>query len=574
MTDNPIDKLLHRRKVGEILVDSGIISAAQLANLLDQQRDCAPRQLIGELVVEQGLCTADQLVEALARAHDIPYAKLEPGLVDENVTRILPAKFVRSHNVMPLFYVDGVLTVAVSEPTNLYLIEEISNQINSPVQVVAASAPDIEAIIQSSGLDADDYDIDNIVEDNASDLNVVERESLDVVNLEEVASESPVIKLVNYMIHTAVRERASDIHIEPDDHSLRVRFRIDGQLIERLKPPYQMHPAIVSRIKILASLDISERRLPQDGSIHVLMQRRPVDLRISILPTTFGEKVVVRIIDNSTVLLTLVQLGMNPETLAVFQPEISKPHGLILVTGPTGSGKSTTLYSVLSELERPQVNICTAEDPIEFNLSGINQFQVYNKINLSFANILRSLLRQDPDIIMIGEMRDAETANIGVQASLTGHMVLSTLHTNDAPGAITRLYNLGVEPYLVGASLTGVLAQRLVRRNCEHCREEVQPSERMNELIERLEIANMDRFHMGRGCNRCNNTGFSGRLGIFEFLVPDDEMRDLITAGASLGKLRAKAADLGMKSLLMDGLGKVCRGETTLQEVLRVTVEA
>ncbi len=573
---------MKRKKVGDILLERGIITTAQLDQALELQKKSTPRQLLGEIIVDLGMCKPDQMVEVLASASGVPYAKLEPALVDTNIIRILPAQFIRSHNVLPLFYVDRVLTIAVSDPTNLYLIEEISQQIDARAagstgsaraQVVAASAGDIQSMVENLVADEKEYNIEELVEDSVSEIDVVERQSQEVVNLEEVASESPVIKLVNYMIYTAVRERSSDIHIEPDDNSLRVRFRIDGQMVERLNPPYQMHPAIVSRIKIMASLDISERRLPQDGSIHVLMQGRPADLRISILPTSFGEKVVIRIIDNSTVLVDLGELGLTQEKLEIFQREITKPHGLVLVTGPTGSGKSTTLYSVLSKLERPQINICTAEDPVEFNLAGINQFQVNEKIGLSFASITRALLRQDPDIIMVGEMRDHETASIGIQASLTGHMVFSTLHTNDATGAITRLYNLGVESYLVGASLTTVLAQRLVRRICKHCRVKTDPPERIKAALNKRGVHDIKTFYKGRGCTRCHNAGYRGRVGIYELLVPDDDMRDMITAGAALEQLRPKARKLGMKPLFEDGLDKVREATTTIAEVLRVTAE-
>ena len=574
MPEKAIDRLLKRRKVGGILIERGLITPEQLEHALALQKQSDPRQLLGEVILEQGMCTADQITEALASAYDIPYAKLEPALVDAQIMRVLPVSFIKSHNVLPLFYVDRVLTVAVSDPTNLYLIEEINQAAEGTVQVVAASTEDVQLMIETLVPHDEEYSIEDLVEDSVSEIDVIERQTQDKVNLEEVASESPVIKLVNYMIYTAVRERASDIHIEPDDGSLRVRFRIDGQMVERLKPPYQMHPAIVSRIKIMASLDISERRLPQDGSIHVMMEGRPADLRISILPTTFGEKVVIRIIDKSTVFVSLKQLGLDATKMEVFQREISKPHGLVLVTGPTGSGKSTTLYSVLKQLEQPEINICTAEDPIEFNLTNVNQFQVNHKIGLTFAAITRALLRQDPDIIMVGEMRDQETGAIGVQAALTGHMVFSTLHTNDAPGAITRLFNLGIEPYLVGASLTAILAQRLVRQICPHCRVETDLSERVRDTLARRGITDIIQLHKGRGCTRCRNVGFLGRIGIFELLVPDDDMRDMITAGVPLEALRTKALELGMKPLFEDGLDKVCNAATTIEEVLRVTVEA
>jgi type IV pilus assembly protein PilB len=561
-------KLARGGKAGEVLMARGLITAEQLQRALEVQRRAVPRPLLGEVVVELGLCTEDQVVEALAEAHGIPYAKLEPALVDGAIVKMIPRDYSLKHNVLALFCVDRVLTVAVSEPTNLYLVEEIGRLVDGGVHIVAASARDIQAMLDVHVQHEDT--LGDLVDD--APVDVVERRTPELLNLEEIASESPVIKIVNHLIHSAVRERASDIHIEPDDGALRVRFRIDGRLQERVHPPEAMHPAIVSRIKIMAGLDISERRLPQDGGIHVRLHGKPVDLRVSILPTAFGEKVVLRIIDTSQMLVGLDRLGLAEAHMAVFKREIGRPHGLILVTGPTGSGKSTTLYAVLSELNHPRTNICSVEDPIELNLSGINQFQVHERIGLTFSAVLRSMLRQDPDVIMVGEMRDSETAMIGVQASLTGHLVLSTLHTNDAPGAITRLYNLGVEAYLVGASLSAVLAQRLVRRLCPHCKVLAQPSPATAAQLARLEAPPLEACWKGRGCTRCHNTGYQGRIGIFELLVPDDDMRDLITAGATLEQLRAKARGLGMQRMFRDGLAKVRDGVTTVEEVLLVTL--
>lgn len=574
MSKDALDKLLKHTRVGETLIHQGLITQEQLDEALQVQKQSTPRRLLGEIIVESGFCTEDGVVEALANANDIPYAKLEPALCDISTARLLQRDFMEKQRVLPLFLVDNVLTVALSEPTNLYLIEELSSMLSGQIQIVASSASDIKMMLASHVPDEKAFAIDDLMEESADVPELVERiVQEEVVDLEAEASESPVVKFVNYMIYAAVRERASDIHIEPDDAAFRVRFRIDGQLVERLTPPEHMHPAIVSRIKIMSSLDISERRLPQDGSIHVRMGGKPVDLRVSTLPTTFGEKVVMRIIDTSTVLVELEELGLASEMRERFEEVILNPYGLILVTGPTGSGKSTTLYSVLSRVSQPEVNICTVEDPIEFNLKGVNQFQVHQKIDLSFAAILRSLLRQDPDIVMIGEMRDHETAHIGIQASLTGHMVLSTLHTNDAPGAITRLFNLGIEPYLVGASLTAILAQRLVRRVCQHCRAEYEPDIGVMKRLKHLGLDDLAPFVRGRGCTRCHNSGYQGRNGIFELLIPDDEMRDMITAGATLDQLRKRTANLGMKRLFDDGIRKVRENQTTIEEILRVTLE-
>ena len=559
-----------KKRVGDILLERGLVTSAQIEEALAEQKRTGFKQLLGETIVELGFCTEDQVVEALAEAYGMPYAKLTPNLVDPQVVEQLPRDFMEKQCVLPLFKVDGVLTVAIHEPSNLFLTEEIGQIINGPVQLVAAPVQDIIATMRACLPSSNAPAIDDIYEDAAAAIEIVKQTSLDIGALAEDAEGSPVIKLANFVIFSAVREGASDIHIEPDDGQLRIRYRIDGSLIEKATPPANMNAPLVSRIKIMASLDISERRLPQDGAIHVRMDGRPVDLRVSTLPNKFGEKVVIRIIDNQNVLVDLVQLGFDRETLDKFHHQIHQPHGLLLVTGPTGSGKSTTLYSALSELNAPEINICTVEDPIEFNLVGINQFQVHDKIGFTFPSTLRSLLRQDPDVIMIGEIRDAETARIAVQAALTGHMVFSTLHTNDAPSAITRLYNLSVEPYLISASLVGVLGQRLVRQICPECAQDAKPPSSIRSIAERLGQS-IDRIYTGTGCSRCRRTGFAGRIGLYEMLVPDDELRDAVTAGSTLNQLREHAERSGMKSLTNDGFEKVRQGITTIEEVLRVT---
>lgn len=548
------------------------MTQAQLEQALAEQKKGEHRKLLGEAIIDLGFATEDQIVEALAEAYDMPYAKLTTRLIDPKVMDALPREFIEKQFVLPLFKVDGVLTVAVHEPANVFLVEEISQLCNCPVQLVAATARDINNILKMNQKDSGVFVIDEILDDAASELGDMAAEDLSV-DLTKIADDpdgSPVIKLANGIIFNAVRDGASDIHIEPDDGQLRIRYRIDGHLIEKLKPPVQMGPPLVSRIKIMAGLDISERRLPQDGAIHVKMEGRPIDLRVSTLPNKFGEKVVMRIIDNNNVLVRLEQLGFDKQTLDKFRDIVHLPHGLLLVTGPTGSGKSTTLYSALAELSSPEINICTVEDPIEFNLVGINQFQVNDKIGFTFAGTLRSLLRQDPDVIMVGEIRDAETAKIAVQSALTGHMVFSTLHTNDAAAAVTRLYNLGMEPYLISASLSGVLAQRLVRKLCQGCVEEVAPSPSIQHAAEKLGFP-LARVYAGAGCSKCRNQGFSGRVGLYEMLVPDDELRDAITGGATLNQIRQKAKQTGMKFLIEDGFDKVQHGLTTVEEVLRVT---
>ena len=403
------------------------------------------------------------------------------------------------------------------------------------------------------------------------EFSLVETKVEDIGNLEQAAGDSPVIKLVNYLIFNAVKDRASDIHIEPGDGSFRVRFRVDGRLVEKLRPPPRMQAAVVSRVKIMAGMDIAERRVPQDGGIHVMMDKRPVDLRVSTMPGKHGEKVVVRVIDNDKAGVNLEKLGFGVDTLKRFRKLLDLPNGILLVTGPTGSGKSH------HPLRRPggdergnDTNICTVEDPVEYSLAGVNQFQVNEKAGFTFAGALRALLRQDPDVMMIGEVRDVETAKLATQASLTGHLVFSTLHTNDACGAVTRLYNLGVEPYLVGATVSGVLAQRLVRKLCPHCRVADRPEPNEKRAIERVAGA-VETVYRPKGCDRCRGLGFSGRVGVYELFVPDDACGELMSRGAPLGDLREAAVKAGMGSLRSDGIEKVKSGVTTLEEVYRVT---
>ena len=562
---------IQKKQLGQILEAKGLITPEQIDRALTEQRARGHTQLLGEVIVDLGFCTEDQIVAALADAYEVPYAKLTPKLVDPRAIELLPRETVEKHCCLPLFKVDGVLTLAMSEPANVFLIEEVGRQTGCTVQVVAASSADIQAVLQQYLPDANVFVIDDIMEDvSGENFELIEAPAEDITDLEAIAGDSPVIKLVNYLIYCAVKDGASDIHIEPDDRALRVRYRIDGRLAEKLRPPAQMQAAIVSRIKIMAGLYISERRLPQDGGIHVMMEGRPIDLRVSTLPNKYGEKTVIRVIDNRSIMVNLEKLGFQPEMLKEFRRRIAQPYGLTLVTGPTGSGKSTTLYSMLAQINSDQINISTVEDPVEFNLKGVNQFQVNEKIHFTFANALRALLRQDPDVIMVGEIRDPDTAKIAVQAALTGHMVFSTLHTNDAPGAATRLYNVGVEPYLISAALVAALAQRLVRKICPNCKEAVAVEPNARLLLDKVGVE-ADELYEGRGCAKCNNTGYKGRIGIYELMVPDDEIREAIARRASLDELRKLALAKGMVPLQRDGLAKAVAGITTINEVLRVT---
>ncbi|MGA2442155.1 MAG: GspE/PulE family protein [Tepidisphaeraceae bacterium] len=562
---------MERKPLGQLLLAKGLIQQDQLESALDEQKRNGHQKLLGEMLVEMRICTEDQIVETLAQAYGVPYARVSPKIADPKVIQVLPKEFLEKHQTLPLYLVEGVLTVAVPEPANVFLLEEIERLSGYQVQVVAATARDIKSTLQAYLPTDKVFVIDDIIEEvEPEEFNVIEQPIQDVVNLEAAAGDSPVIKLVNYIIYNAVKEGASDIHVEPGESSLRIRYRIDGCLTEKIRPPHQMHAAVASRIKIMAGLDISERRLPQDGGIHVMMEKRPVDLRVSTMPGKHGEKVVIRVIDNEKASVNLEKLGFEYDTLKAWRKLINLPNGIVLVTGPTGSGKSTTLYASLQELNRGDVNICTVEDPIEYALTGVNQFQVNEKAGFTFANALRALLRQDPDILMVGEVRDTETAKLATQAALTGHLVLSTLHTNDAPGAITRLYNLGIEPYLVGATLVGVMAQRLVRKLCQHCKESYTPGMNEKRQIERL-AGNIDTLFKARGCPRCRNLGFSGRIGIYELLVPDDAMIELISQGGTLNDLRDIAKKQGMTTLRGDGMEKVKAGITTLEEIYRVT---
>jgi type IV pilus assembly protein PilB len=562
---------LKRQPLGQLLINSGLLTQEQLDQALDEQRRGNNQKLLGEVLVEMHMCTEDQITEALAVAYGVPYARISPRVADPKAIAILPKEFLEKHQVLPLFLVEKTLTVAVSEPANVFLVEEIERICGHTVQVVAATSRDIKATLQTYLPNDKVFVIDDIIEEvRPEEFSLIQQQVQDIASLEQAAGDSPVIKLVNYIIYTAVKDGASDIHIETSENILRVRCRIDGRLAEKLRPPHHMHAAVTSRIKIMAGLDIAERRLPQDGGIHVMMDKRPIDLRVSTMPAKHGEKVVVRIIDNERASVNLEKLGFGYDTLKLFRKLIVKPNGIILVTGPTGSGKSTTLYSVLQELNRDDVNICTVEDPVEYALSGVNQFQVNEKAGFTFANALRSILRQDPDILMIGEIRDGETARIATQAALTGHLVFATMHTNDAVSAITRLYNIGIEPYLVGATLCGVLAQRLVRKLCPACKKPLDPTPHEKNAYEKFELA-VDKIHHPKGCPKCRNLGYSGRIGLYELLVPDDHMIERISAGAQLNELRQLADKLGMIPLRRDGLEKVGQGMTTMEEVYRVT---
>jgi len=560
-------------RLGDLLVEKGYLSPEQLEQALEEQRASAGSKLLGEVLIELGYCTEEQILECLAVEFDIPHVKLDSRLFDPKIFDTLPRDFIEKHTVLPLFKVRDVLTVAVAEPTNVFLLDELRDLAGCEVQLAFASAKDIRRMVQTYVPNKRVFVIDDIIDDASGDaVELIEEEIEDIGADADVAGLSPIIKLVNYIIYNAVKEGASDIHIEPTERQLRVRYRIDGALRLALEPPVHLAPAVASRIKIMANLDISERRLPQDGRIHVLMEGRPIDLRVSTLPGNFGEKVVLRIFDSHSISFSLEQLGFSADILEKFSAQLKKPNGMILVTGPTGSGKSTTLYAALNAVASMENNVCTVEDPIEYQLPLVNQFQVNEKIGLTFANILRSLLRQDPDVILVGEIRDEETARIAIQAALTGHLVFSTLHTNDACSTVTRLLDMGIEGYLLGAALNVVLAQRLCRRICTRCRVSVEPPKPVLREMERMGLT-LETYYRGSGCKRCRNTGFSGRIAIHELLVIDDQLREIIAMTPTRHAVEDYARRIGIPTLRYDGLCKVREGITTFEEVLRVTSE-
>jgi type IV pilus assembly protein PilB len=563
-----------QQTVESLLLARGHITEEQLDQARKVQQQAPGRSLV-QILASMNVASEAQVLGALAETLDMPFEVPQKDAVEPQAFELLPADYIRKHAVLPIRLEGRTLVVGVADPTNVFLLDEVKRRTRRDLRAVVTPAADINRLVEQLTTNGADLKVDEIIKDMAEDdVQVVkEAASDDVTDLEKMGSESPVIRFVNYLIFDAIKNGASDIHIEPKEKSLKIRYRIDGVLFESMNPPHSMHAAIVSRMKIMANLDISERRLPQDGRIRAVVHGRKVDLRMSTLPTAYGEKVVVRILDNRSISVPLEELGFSDQALTIWKHQIDQPHGILLVTGPTGSGKTTTLYSSLRCMDGNKLNISTVEDPIEYHLPQATQVQVHDKIGMSFSAALRSLLRQDPDVVMLGEIRDAETARIAVQASLTGHLVLSTLHTNDAPSSITRLINIGVEPYLISAALNAILAQRLVRRICPQCREEYVPTDEMREFIH-LQGFTGQTLYRGRGCDRCRRTGYSGRLGIYELLVMDDKLRDMVTSNPDVTQLRKYCRERGLVTLRDDGFDKVKAGLTTVDEVLRVTESA
>ncbi len=548
----------------------------EMKKITDEQYGRIRRELMGRPGIDtamwlqkEGIVEADDILEAKAKLGGLEFRRIAPEDVDKEAFKKLEPDFIKRSSIVPIAVDGETLVVATSEPANLFALEDVKRQTGMELRVQVCAADDIGAICESLREEPAEYVLDDIIND-LTEVEVVQDEEDVSEDLERMAGQSPVIKFVNYLISNAVREGASDIHIEPKEKQTKIRCRIDGVLFEAMQAPPKMHPAIVSRIKIMANLDISERRLPQDGKVAALVGGRAIDLRISTLPTSHGEKTVIRVLDSKSITRGLEHVGMQGEISQVFREQVSLPHGILLVTGPTGSGKSTTLYSSLGEMDGERLNVSTVEDPVEYELGFCNQVQVNEKTGLTFATALRSLLRQDPDVIMIGEIRDNETARIAVQAALTGHLVLSTLHTNDAATSVTRLVNIGIEPYLIAASLNAALAQRLVRRICPKCKEPYKVPEQRRKYVERAGVDPNQLFH-GTGCDACRNSGYVGRAGIFELLVIDDNFRDMIHEDCSVSNMRRAFHVSGRDSLFDDGMKKVGQGVTTIEEVLRVT---
>jgi len=578
-------------KLGEILVRENLISPQHLREALDYQREHGGR--LGYNLVKLGLVSDDMITAVLSRQYGIPSVNLELFQIDEHVLQLIPQEVAQKYSVLPLSRVGASLTLAMVDPTNVFAMDDIKFMTGLNVEPVVVAEASIQQAIakyygSSTEIELSSISVDEVVleamngkssngggitsadlisldsiefdNDRSEDVEVLEdNEEIDLATLSRISEDAPVVRLVNVLLVDALRRGASDIHIEPYEKELRIRFRIDGVLYDVMRPPLKMRDALISRVKIMSKLDISEKRLPQDGRIKIKVKidarSRELDFRVSTLPTLFGEKVVLRLLDKENLMLDMTKLGFEPESLVKFQRNISKPYGMVLVTGPTGSGKTNTLYSALQSLNTVQTNIMTAEDPVEFNLMGVNQVQMKEQIGLNFAAALRSFLRQDPNIILVGEIRDFETAEIAIKAALTGHLVLSTLHTNDAPSTISRLMNMGIEPFLVATSVNLIQAQRLIRRVCKDCkRENPMPPEALMEVGFTAEDAKSLKTFKGKGCSTCNNTGYKGRIGLYEVMEVNDEIRELILIGASSLELRKKAIEDGMITLRESGL--------------------
>jgi type IV pilus assembly protein PilB len=558
------------KRIGELLLREKKITAPQLEEALAEQKRLGGRPKIGTILIQKGYIQEETLLLFLSKQFGLPIIDLQRFELEENYLKLIPDNIARRYEIIPLGKEGSTLKLAISDPSNIFALDDLKFLTGCNIQLFLSSERDLKEAIDLY------YGLTSTLSEALEDIKGLEvdyiqpEEEVDAVNLEMAAKEAPVVKLTNLLLLDAIKRGASDIHFEAYDRSFRVRYRIDGVLYEIMNPPVKLKNALISRIKIMSNLNIAERRLPQDGRVKLRFgEGREMDFRVSSLPTLFGEKVVMRLLDKSNLQGNLERLGFEPEVLSKYREAIRKPYGMILVTGPTGSGKSTTLYSTLGELNKTTENICTAEDPVELNIFGINQVQVHEDIGLTFSNVLRSFLRQDPDIIMVGEIRDKETAEISIKAALTGHLVLSTLHTNDAPSTVTRLLDMGIEPFLVASSLNLVVAQRLVRKLCPNCKKRVEVSP---DLLKEYNIKLADHFLAEPvGCPACNFSGFKGRVALYEILPFFDQLKELIFERTSATEIKSVARDHGMKTLRESGITKVLEGVTSLEEVIRVT---
>ncbi len=560
-------------RIGELLVRERLIAQDQLKKAIEEQKRSGGR--LGANLVKLGFITEKDLTAFLSRQYGIPTIDLAHQEIDSEIVKLIPEDVAQKYQVIPISRTGSTLVIAMADPSNIFAIDDIKFLTGYNVEPLVASDAAIKSSIEKY-YETPEMGLEGVLtEFDETDMEVVrEEEELDLTDLKKAVEDAPVVKLVNLILTDAIKKGASDIHIEPYEKSFRVRYRIDGLLLEVMKPPIKLKSAIVSRIKIMSSLDIAERRLPQDGRIKLkLGKNKEMDYRVSVLPTLFGEKVVLRLLDKSNLQLDMTKLGFEEGALKNFMDAIHRPWGIVLVTGPTGSGKTTTLYSALSELNKITENISTAEDPVEFNLMGINQVQMHEDIGLNFAASLRSFLRQDPDIIMVGEVRDYETAEIAIKAALTGHLVLSTLHTNDAPSTVNRLLNMGIEPFLVASSCNLILAQRLARKICKDCKAKISiPEKALIDLGVTAEAARKMNVSKGNGCATCGGSGYKGRIALYEVMPFTESIKELVLNGASSAEIKRAAIKDGMKSLRMSGITKVGEGVTTIEEILRVTM--
>jgi type IV pilus assembly protein PilB len=566
------------RRIGQIFVDMGFISDEQLQMLLEEQTQ-RPGTLLGKIALELNLLTEEQLIQALSEQMGMQVVELSEITIPHDVLTRVSESMAQLYRAVPIHFEGNRLTVATCDPQNITIQDELRSLLGYEIKVVIAGETDLRKTLERY-YDSERETVEGIITEIEDDPELKKKmqaaesgKPLELADVEALADSAPVRKLLNMVLLLAIKDHASDIHFEPFEDEFRIRIKADGVLFEMVPPPRHLAFAITTRIKVMANLDIAERRLPQDGRIELTVGGHPVDLRVAVLPTMFGESVVMRVLDRSVVSLNLAKVGMDPPTLKAFREVIARPNGIVLVTGPTGSGKTTTLYSALSELNNMEDKLITTEDPVEYDIDGIVQIPIDAEIDVTFAACLRAILRQDPDIILVGEIRDLETAQIAVQASLTGHLVFSTLHTNDAPSSVTRLKDMGVPTFLITATLEAILAQRLVRRICSQCREEIDPSE---DLLTDLGLKRNQlegrKFFRGRGCEVCNNTGYKGRVGLFELMVANDTIRELVMNNASIDDLRTAAQSFGMVSLREAGLNFAYDGTTTLDEVVRETI--